>query len=400
MVNAFKIPLFNLHDLIVITTAIAAFLMMLAVALIPTKNALANRCLAVFFACLFVHSVCILLIWNNQIAPLINPASSMVIVFICAADLLKGPALLMYVSAITQVDFHPNRQQLAHLVPVLAVPLMLLMLNISLGEFKGVQASDYKRLIHDSWLIMKGLPALYACICIPITLGATGLMQSYYSNDKALSKNWLSLMCIGYAYYWGWAFLTQLFGQTLTEFLSVEVADYLGIAENYIAFGLLLTLFGYSVSVTQYQLAKALLASKPKAAITPPNHNPTGKTPNKPTLSSTTELVLAIKNSMEADKLYLQTNLTAEQFAKHLGRSTRDISAVLNQQFEKNFFEFINGYRVDEAKRLLVDAEHKDTSITDILYRVGFNSKSAFQRFFKRVTGTSPSEYRQMHSNS
>jgi AraC-like DNA-binding protein len=403
MVDLFKIPLFNLHDLIVITTVIAAFLMMVILTLIPTKNALANRCLVVFFACLFVHSVCILLIWNDQIAPLINPLSNGVIVLIASADLLKGPALLMYVLAITQIDFHIHRQQFIHAAPAIAIPFILLSLNISVDELKGIETTDYKRLIHDCWLLMKGLPAIYACACIPITLSTAGLMQSYYSNDNALSKNWLSVMCIGYAFYWGWAFLTQLFGQALAEFLSSGVADYLGIIENYLAFGLLITLFGYSVSVTQYQLAKALLASRPKSDITPPHPHLTiepDKTHNKTAQSPTAELVCAITKSMETDKLYLQTNLTAEQFANHIGRSTRDISAVLNQQFEKNFFEFVNGYRVDEAKRLLIAFEHKDTSITDIFYMAGFNSKSAFQRFFKRMTGTSPSEYRQKHSNN
>ena len=103
---------------------------------------------------------------------------------------------------------------------------------------------------------------------------------------------------------------------------------------------------------------------------------------------------------MKNEKLFLQSNLTAEQFAEHVGHATRDISTVLNQHFGKNFFEFINTYHVEEAQRLLISPEHIDTSITDILYMAGFNSKSAFQRFFKRITEMSPSEYRALHKKN
>ncbi|HEY7773405.1 MAG TPA: helix-turn-helix domain-containing protein, partial [Marinagarivorans sp.] len=292
-------------------------------------------------------------------------------------------ALFFYITAITQADFDFNRKQLVHLIPTVVIIVILLSLGINLSDLKGISESPYRRLMQDIWLIMKGLPAVYALACIPVALSASHLMQNFYSNDNTTGKNWLSLLCIGYAIFWGWTFLSQLFGGTLSRLWQQQtsIGDILGIASNYMGFGLLMVLFSYSVSVTQQQLGRALSAAKPKNA------------PKSPPVKVDT-LAEAIKASMENDKLYLQTNLTAEQFAEHLGRATRDISMVINQQFGKNFFEFINSYRVAEAQRLLVSQEHKDTSITDILYLAGFNSKSAFQRFFKRITGISPSEYR------
>ena len=388
MSDPFKTPLFNLHDLIVITTAIAAILMLVMQAVAPTKNSRANYCLTVFFGCLLIHSICIILMWNEQIALNLNTSSPTIAILTSLANLLKGPSLLFYVTAITQAGFNFNKKQLVHLVPPAVVIGLILILGISLDDLKGITHSQHQRLIHDIWLLMKGLPAVYALACIPIALSTSHLMQNFYSNDNAIGKNWLSLLCIGYATYWGLSFFSQLFGNTLTKIWLDDgsMADILGIASNYLAFGLLLTLFSYSVSLTQQQLGRALTASKPKPAI-------------KSTLLHINSLADMIESSMKNEQLFLQSNLTAEQFADHLGRATRDISTVLNQHFGKNFFEFINSYRVQEAQRLLASPEHIETSITEILYMAGFNSKSAFQRFFKRITGMSPSEYRAQHKS-
>jgi AraC-like DNA-binding protein len=70
------------------------------------------------------------------------------------------------------------------------------------------------------------------------------------------------------------------------------------------------------------------------------------------------------------------------------------VSAVLKLHYQSNFFEFINGFRVEEAKRLLALPEFKDETILEVIFKSGFNSPSAFHRFFKRMVGVTPTEYR------
>ena len=74
--------------------------------------------------------------------------------------------------------------------------------------------------------------------------------------------------------------------------------------------------------------------------------------------------------------------------------------SVINKHFGTNFFEFVNSYRVEEAKQLLTDPAHSYKTILDILLESCFNSKSAFHRFFKRLAGMPPSEYRKQHSQA
>lgn len=65
---------------------------------------------------------------------------------------------------------------------------------------------------------------------------------------------------------------------------------------------------------------------------------------------------------------------------------------LINRHFGINYYEFINRYRIEEAKRML--AESKGASITDIYLAVGFNSKSVFYTFFKKLEGMTPTAYR------
>ena len=62
--------------------------------------------------------------------------------------------------------------------------------------------------------------------------------------------------------------------------------------------------------------------------------------------------------------------------------------------FRKNFYNFINEFRIEAAKEILQDPSSKGKNILQIAYEVGFNSKSAFNTYFKRLTGKTPSAYR------
>ena len=75
------------------------------------------------------------------------------------------------------------------------------------------------------------------------------------------------------------------------------------------------------------------------------------------------------------------------------GKSENHISETLSQFLHTKFFQFVNGFRVEEAKKALQD---KDKLITRIAFDVGFNSKSTFNTAFKKVVGYSPSAYRNL----
>src|SRR5690554_286587 len=97
---------------------------------------------------------------------------------------------------------------------------------------------------------------------------------------------------------------------------------------------------------------------------------------------------------MTANRPYLNPDLTLPKLAEDLNVSTHHLSQVINEMHGKNFFNFINKYRVAEVKRKIEDPKYKNYSLLGIAFESGFNSKSAFNRVFKNITGTTPSRYR------
>ena len=102
-----------------------------------------------------------------------------------------------------------------------------------------------------------------------------------------------------------------------------------------------------------------------------------------------------LRQLMETEKVYLEADLSLPALARKTGLSTHELSYVLNEGFGINFFQFINGYRVEEAKRLLCSAQHKHLSIVGIAFEAGFSSKTTFNTTFKKSTGMSPSQFMQ-----
>lgn len=96
---------------------------------------------------------------------------------------------------------------------------------------------------------------------------------------------------------------------------------------------------------------------------------------------------------MAEEKVFLQPDLTLADLSKQIGISVNQLSKVINAGFGKNFNDFINEYRIEEVKKALQDPANRQYSILGIAFDCGFNSKATFNRVFKKVTGSSPSEY-------
>lgn len=99
---------------------------------------------------------------------------------------------------------------------------------------------------------------------------------------------------------------------------------------------------------------------------------------------------------MQQEKLYLDNELNLLQLAQHMEITSHELSYLLNEGFGENFFQFVNTYRVEEAKRLLASGKTQQLNMLGIAYQAGFNSKTTFNTTFKKLTGQSPSSYLQM----
>jgi AraC-like DNA-binding protein len=106
-----------------------------------------------------------------------------------------------------------------------------------------------------------------------------------------------------------------------------------------------------------------------------------------------TDLKAQLTALMENNKLYLDSEIGLPELAKEMNISSHDLSYVLNDGFGVNFSQFINSYRIDEAKQLMLSEKYRHLNILGIAYNAGFNSKTTFNTTFKKETGLSPSQF-------
>jgi len=102
-----------------------------------------------------------------------------------------------------------------------------------------------------------------------------------------------------------------------------------------------------------------------------------------------------LKCAMEQESLFLEEDLSLKKLSESIDVSENHISETLSQFLHSNFFHFVNSYRVEEAKSMLVSSTK---TVAEIAYASGFNSKSTFNTAFKKMTNVTPTEYRKANS--
>jgi AraC-like DNA-binding protein len=110
-----------------------------------------------------------------------------------------------------------------------------------------------------------------------------------------------------------------------------------------------------------------------------------------------TEFFIQLKEDlvflMEKKSLFLDLTLNIQELSNRLKTNNKYLSTLINQEFEMNFVSFVNSYRIEEAKKLLLDPDKENLTIEAIGNEAGFKSKSAFNVAFKKITGVTPSAF-------
>jgi AraC-like DNA-binding protein len=97
---------------------------------------------------------------------------------------------------------------------------------------------------------------------------------------------------------------------------------------------------------------------------------------------------------LETRKYFLDNLASLSELARKIGESSHHVSQVMNEKLNKSFFELLASYRIDEAKKILSADNKNKITVEEISEMVGYNSKTAFNNAFKKLSGKTPSEYR------
>jgi AraC-like DNA-binding protein len=106
-----------------------------------------------------------------------------------------------------------------------------------------------------------------------------------------------------------------------------------------------------------------------------------------------------IKEFMQNSKVYTHAELSLTELASMLDLPPRKLSYLINSKLNQNFMGFVNHYRIEMAKERLTRMSDSGETILEVMYEVGFNSKSSFNTLFKQSTGFTPSDFRKKHIN-
>jgi AraC-like DNA-binding protein len=106
------------------------------------------------------------------------------------------------------------------------------------------------------------------------------------------------------------------------------------------------------------------------------------------------EAVIKLDRVMREEKYFREPDITLDVLAQKIGIAPKKLSQVINEDYHQNFFDFINSLRIEEAKRLMRETTDRKTTVLEIMFACGFNSKSSFNTLFKKKTGVTPSEYK------
>ena len=104
-------------------------------------------------------------------------------------------------------------------------------------------------------------------------------------------------------------------------------------------------------------------------------------------------IAASVTNLMLSQKPYLNSELSLTDLGEMLSMSKHQLSQVINSEFGMNFYEFVNGYRLERFKTVALSPENRHLSLLGIAFECGFNSKAAFNQFFKKKEGMTPTEY-------
>lgn len=386
---------FNFHDVILLMTAMLCVLFAaLLIATNPPKN-ISNYFLAAFLlthACIPLHE---LMMWGAEFKHTVRTNFPQIYFVGSFAYYIDAALLYFYVKSLVFRDFHIRKKDYYHLIPI---ALFTIFMVTTYFRYPLAQRLDwinnqifvYSAHYITSDFLCKILRVIYCIACFRLILKYKDLLKTTHSNIEKVDVFWLKLLVVGFLtviVMEAFLSLAKFVGVVMHldfQHLNMDFFEFVGLSGYYATFVLVCTLV-FS-SMRYFANFEAIRQKK--------EPEPAKKPVQEKLLNP--EYAEKIDSVMRSEKPYLMADITLDILAEKLAIPARDLSMIINRHFDSNFYEFINNYRIEEAKKVLVDPNNKDKTITDIYLEVGFNSKSVFNTFFKKIVGQTPSEYRQV----
>ena len=345
---------------------------------VKSKNKVSNKLFATFLI-LFALDIC-----DSFIHLFYNDVSSSISIFRNIRYLMPSvqiPVFYLYFLSVCYSDFKLQKKHLWHLLPFVLLNLVYVprfyMADLAnrifiIDNFKN----SFEFIL--SHIIMQVLIYPYALACFFVLKKAKKIFFENHSSNVIQTYHWLTQLLVSFVILYTVALIKNI----------LKFTNYSALFNVFQLIVILLVL----VTICWYIL---------KALKHPDIFNGVNSTTvltknlTKINGSKTSNKNLnALKSFMISNEPYLSPSLNIRNLAQQLKIPARELSILINQDLNQHFFDFINEYRINKAKEILKDASKNKLTILEILYEVGFNSKSSFNTAFRKHTHQTPTEFR------
>jgi len=304
--------------------------------------------------------------------------------------LLVGPFLFWYVKSLTIHGFEPYRDILWHLLPFL---LFTLYLNIFFapGEYFGNihgPGEVNKLEFPPAFMLFLFITAIsvpfYIAWSVRLLRNHRETIADNFSSTEKKNLIWLRNLIV-------------LLGITWIVLAAIIFVHHvlLLFSDDFCIYGLFVILAVFVIIAGYFGLYQDAIFTSGEDLSSAPDAEETIKYSGSSLKEEDIRKYLELLNEyMKMGKPYLNNQLTLHQLAEEVSILPHYLSRIINECYHQNFFDFINMYRIDEFKSRIADHQYKKFTLLAIAFDCGFNSKSSFNRLFKKATGSTPSGYK------
>ena len=342
------------------------------------KNRQANRIFGVF---LLLSSVD-----NVFLSHMLNDNYLSIGIAIALTVFLQLPIFYLYVKSVCYSDFTLKKRHTLHAVPFVIANLLALSGSYGVDSdstiilLSGLSDTFKDKLVH---IMIHVQVFSYLLASFLVVRRAKKLYLENYANTSIPFYNWLM----------------QLISVLLVLHIFAVLKNFYKFSdEDGTYYWTRVTLISIELLIFCWYVLKALnrpdLFKSVDSKLTLASDMTDTSRPSKVDSGDEDKVVQKIKRYMAHEKPFLDPSLTIQQLAEQIELPTKELSVLINHEMGQHFFDFVNEFRIAEAKTILTDSNKKDLTVLEVLYEVGFNSKSSFNTAFKKYTGTTPTQYR------
>lgn len=307
---------------------------------------------------------------------------------------LQIPVFYLYVLSVCYSDFKLKPKYLLHLLPFMMANVILLprfyLVNVAskinlLQNRQSVLELQFNHILFHTQIVV------YLIAVFMLLRKTKKLYLENYAGANINSYNWIFQFTSALAILYLIALVKNIFKFSEYEYISVRINS-----------GLLI----FQLCITCWYLLKALnnpslfrnIDSKLKLVSDIILENKDSE-PLAGNEKKQDETLSKLQQFMITEKPFLNPSLTIQDISNTIQIPTRELSILINHQLDQHFYDFVNSYRIEQAMEILKDTSKSKLTILEILYEVGFNSKSSFNTAFKKHTGYTPTDYRKILQN-